>query len=102
MPPTLIVNLPSFTPREITKNHIYEQLGALSELSVKTDDHVYTMDALDSPDVPNIITEIKTEYGEYKLRSVSCINDENIWTCGVDDKMIRLYNLQGELYIQFN
>ncbi|XP_065928759.1 tripartite motif-containing protein 3-like [Magallana gigas] len=89
LPPTLIVTLPNFTPHEITKNRIYQQLGTLSGLSVKTDDHVYTMDD---------ITEIKTEYGEHKLRSVSCINDDSIWTCGFDDKMIRLYNLQGELF----
>lgn len=98
LPPKLIVTLPSFTPQGITKKHIYQQLGALSELSVKTDDYFYTMDAPGLLDVPNIITEIKTEYGEYKLRSVSCINDDNIWTCGIDDKMIRLYNLHEELF----
>lgn len=98
LPPKLIVTLPSFTPQGITKKHIYQQLGALSELSVKTDDYFYTINAPGFLDVPNIITEIKTEYGEYKLRSVSCINDDNIWTCGIDDKMIRLYNLQEELF----
>lgn len=30
------------------------------------------------------------------LRSVSCLNDQEIWTRG-DDNMMRLYNLQGEL-----
>ncbi|XP_065929154.1 probable E3 ubiquitin-protein ligase MID2 [Magallana gigas] len=93
LPPTHIVTLPNFTPHEIT-----QKLGTLSEISVKKDDQIYTMDAPGPPDVSKIIEEIGTEYGEYRLRSVSCINDDNLLTCGVDDKMIRLYNLQGELF----
>ncbi|XP_034336881.2 uncharacterized protein [Magallana gigas] len=45
-------------------------------------------------DIPHIITQINTECGG--LRSVSCLSDEEMWTCG-DDKILRLYNLQGEL-----
>lgn len=46
-------------------------------------------------DEPRIVTKINTKYKRYKLRSVSCENDNNIWTCG-RDKVIRRYNLQGE------
>lgn len=42
---------------------------------------------------PLIVSDINAEYG---LRSVSCLNDENVWTCCSDD-MMRLYNLKGEL-----
>lgn len=44
--------------------------------------------------VPRIITDFKTENRE--LNSVSCISDEEIWTCN-NDQIMRLYSLQGEL-----
>ncbi|XP_065939458.1 tripartite motif-containing protein 2-like [Magallana gigas] len=103
LPPKLTVSLPSFTPQRINKEQLYQQLGSLSASSIKTEEHGYTMESpgaesspLDRPliDVIRIITQIDTEYG--LLYSVSCLSDEEMWTCG-DDKIIRLYNLSGEL-----
>uniref|UniRef100_A0A8W8N1D9 Tripartite motif-containing protein 2 n=1 Tax=Magallana gigas TaxID=29159 RepID=A0A8W8N1D9_MAGGI len=106
LPPKLTVSLPSFTPQKINKEQLYQQFGSLSASSIKTEEQVYTMDspgAESSPpdrpliDVPQIITEINTEYGDSnKLGSVSCLRDEELWTCGGDNKM-RLYNLKGKL-----
>uniref|UniRef100_K1R257 Tripartite motif-containing protein 2 n=1 Tax=Magallana gigas TaxID=29159 RepID=K1R257_MAGGI len=103
LPPKLTVSLPSFTPQKINKERLYQQFGSLSASSIKTEEHGYTMEspgAESSPpdrpliDVPRIITQINTEYGV--LCSVSCLSDEEMWTCG-DDKIMRLYNLSGEL-----
>ncbi|XP_019924704.3 E3 ubiquitin-protein ligase TRIM71-like [Magallana gigas] len=106
LPPKLTVSLPSFTPQKINKEQLYQQFGSLSASSIKTEEQVYTMDspgAESSPpdrpliDVPRIITQINTEYGDSnRLYSVSCLSDEELWTSGVDNKM-RLYNLKGEL-----
>ncbi|XP_052684427.1 tripartite motif-containing protein 3-like [Crassostrea angulata] len=106
LPPKLTVSLPSFTPQKINKEQLYQQFGSLSASSIKIEEQVYTMDspgAESSPpdrpliDVPRIITEINTEYGDSnRLRSVSCLGDEELWTCGDDNKM-RLYNLKGKL-----
>ncbi|XP_065928092.1 E3 ubiquitin-protein ligase TRIM71-like [Magallana gigas] len=106
LPPKLTVSLPRFTPQKINKEQIYQQIGSLSALSIKTEEHGYTMDSpgaesspTDRPliDVPRIITDINTEYGESNgLRSVSCLSDDEVWTSGTDN-MMRLYNLHGNL-----
>ncbi|XP_052706015.1 E3 ubiquitin-protein ligase TRIM71-like [Crassostrea angulata] len=98
LPPKLTVSLPSFTPQKINKDQLYQQFGSLSASSIKTEKHGYTIDSYwDRPliDVPRIITEINTEYGG--LRSVSCVGDEELWTCSMFDNKMRLYNQQGEL-----
>ncbi|XP_052710687.1 protein lin-41-like [Crassostrea angulata] len=106
LPPKLTVSLPRFTPQKINKKQIYQQIGSLSALSIKTEEHGYTLDspgAESSPpdrpliDVPRIISEINTEYGESnKLRCVSCLSDDEVWTCGLDN-MMRLYNIHSKL-----
>nr|XP_034307030.1 tripartite motif-containing protein 2-like [Crassostrea gigas]XP_034307032.1 tripartite motif-containing protein 2-like [Crassostrea gigas] len=104
LPPKLTVSLPSFTPQKINKEQLYQQFGSLSASSIKTEEHGYTMEspgAESSPpdrpliDVPRIITQINTEY--VRLYRVSCLSDEEMWTRGYDDKIMRLYNLRGEL-----
>uniref|UniRef100_K1QLF5 Tripartite motif-containing protein 2 n=1 Tax=Magallana gigas TaxID=29159 RepID=K1QLF5_MAGGI len=111
LPPKLTVSLPNFTPQEINKEQLYQQFGSLSASSIKKEEHGYTMDSpgaesstLDRTlfDVPRIITEINTGDGRFEisnngLRGVSCVSDEDIWTCGDNIKMMGLYNLQGEL-----
>ncbi|XP_065926377.1 uncharacterized protein [Magallana gigas] len=97
LPPKLTMSLPSFT-QKINKEQLYQQFGSLSASSIKTEEHGYTMDSLlDRPliDVPQIISQINTEY-PLGLHSVSCVSDEDIWTCSLNNKM-RLYNLWGEL-----
>nr|XP_019918221.2 uncharacterized protein LOC109617221 [Crassostrea gigas] len=106
LPPKLTVSLPRFIPQKINREQICQQIGSLSALSIKTEEHGYTLDssgAESSPpdrpliDVPRIITEINTEYGESnKLDCVSCLSDDELWSRGRDN-MMRLYNLHGKL-----
>uniref|UniRef100_K1QJ35 Uncharacterized protein n=1 Tax=Magallana gigas TaxID=29159 RepID=K1QJ35_MAGGI len=103
LPPKITFTLPSFTPPKINKEQLYQQFGSLSALSIKTEEHGYTMEspgAESSPpdrpliDVPRIITDIKTECTG--VHCVSCLSDEDIWTRG-NGNIMRLYNLRGEL-----
>nr|XP_034305535.1 RING finger domain and kelch repeat-containing protein DDB_G0271372-like [Crassostrea gigas] len=103
LPPKLTVSLPSFTAQKINKEQLYQLFGSLSASSIKTEEHGYNMEspgAESSPpdrpliDVPQIITQIYTECEE--IRSVSCLSDEEMWTCG-QNNIMRLYNLNGEL-----
>nr|XP_034333703.1 uncharacterized protein LOC117680578 isoform X3 [Crassostrea gigas]XP_034333704.1 uncharacterized protein LOC117680578 isoform X3 [Crassostrea gigas] len=106
LPPKLTVSLPRFTSQKINKEQIYQQIGSLSALSIKTEEHGYTRDSLGAEsfpperpliDVPRIITDINTEYGQSsELYSVSCLSDNELWTSGLGN-MMRLYNLHGKL-----
>ncbi|XP_078331576.1 uncharacterized protein LOC111129008 [Crassostrea virginica] len=85
LPAQFQVTLPTFTPQEINREQIHEQIGSLSKLAI-----IFLLDE------PRILTDIKTECSD--LCSVSCLSDSELWTCGgYDDNILRLYNLQGEL-----
>ena len=88
LPAQFQVTLPTFTPQEINREQIHQQIGSLSELVI-----TYPVGTL--LDKPRILTDIQTEC-RY-LRSVSCLSDSELWTCGYNDNILRLYNLQGEL-----
>ncbi|XP_065926606.1 tripartite motif-containing protein 2 [Magallana gigas] len=78
---------------------------AQDALSMKTEEQVFTIDSPGAEsstpnrpliDVPRIIAQINTA-SINGLRGVSCVSDEDIWTCDNEIQIIRLYNLQGEL-----
>ncbi|XP_022298798.2 uncharacterized protein LOC111107747 [Crassostrea virginica] len=109
MPAQFQVTLPTFTPKEIDREHIYQQLGSLSKLAIKTEEHqedgspTKTSGAESSPsarsliDEPLILSDINTVYGDNnRLGCLSCMSDNEFWTRGQDSTM-RLYNLQGNL-----
>ncbi|XP_078310304.1 uncharacterized protein LOC111137156 [Crassostrea virginica] len=86
--PQFRVTLPTFTPQEINREQIHQQIGSMLKLAI-------TYPLLDEP---RILTDIQTEYRECinGLRSVSCLSDSELWTFG-SENIMRLYNLQGEL-----
>ncbi|XP_062586400.1 uncharacterized protein LOC134247997, partial [Saccostrea cucullata] len=75
---------------------------SLSALSITTE-HGYIMktpEAVSCPpvkpllDKPELITTIDTGYEN--LKSITCLIDEEFWTCG-SHKIMKLFNLQGKL-----
>ena len=84
LPAQFQVTLPTFTPQEINREQIHQQIGSLSELAITS-----------LLDEPRILTNIQTEYEG--LFSVSCSIDSELWTCGNENNIMRLYNLKGEL-----
>ena len=86
MPAQFQVALPYFNSQEISRKQIHQQIGSLSELTL-----TFLLDE------PRILTDIQTEYRwPNELHSVSCLCDNEFWSCG-DDDIMSLYNLQGEL-----
>nr|XP_022304501.1 uncharacterized protein LOC111111679 isoform X3 [Crassostrea virginica] len=117
LPAQFQVTLPTFSPQDINREQLYQQLGSLSQLLITyplideaartTEEHgglKKTPGAVSSPparpfsDKPRILTDIQTEYhgGFNQLYNVSCLSDEEIWTSGLNEIM-KLYNLKGEL-----
>ncbi|XP_078342038.1 uncharacterized protein LOC144627896 [Crassostrea virginica] len=86
-----VTSSPTFTPQEIKREQIHQQIGSLSELVI-----TYPVGTL--LDKPRILTDIQTECRP--LHSVSCLSDSELWTRGIDN-ILRLYNLQGELLRSF-
>ncbi|XP_078322171.1 uncharacterized protein LOC111114523 [Crassostrea virginica] len=122
LPAQFQVHLPTFSPQEINREQLYQQLGSLSQLLITyplTDEGARTIEEhgglkktpgdVSSPPArllsdkllsnsPSILNYIQTEFGGLNnpLYNVSCLSDEEIWTCG-DNKIMKLYNLKGEL-----
>nr|XP_022296903.1 uncharacterized protein LOC111106490 [Crassostrea virginica] len=84
LPAQFQVTSPTFTPQEIHREQIHQQIGSLSELAI-----TFLLDE------PQILTDIQTEHK--LLSGVSCLSDSKLWTCDNDDNILRLYNLEGEL-----
>lgn len=107
LPPKINISLPNFAPKILNKEKLYEQFGKLSDVSTITEEPGHTIEISEaecSPirpllDKPRIIRTLDTEYGDFQkeLLSVTCLTDEEIWTCGNNDSIMRLYNLQGKL-----
>ena len=86
LPAQFQVTLPTFTPEEINREQIHQQIGYLSKLAI-----IYPF-----LDEPRILANLQTDCRG--LRSVSRFSDSWLWTCGdYNDNILRLYNLQGEL-----
>ncbi|XP_062615944.1 uncharacterized protein LOC134277628 [Saccostrea cucullata] len=103
LPPDHNVSLPSFFSHQINTEQLHQMFGFLSALSITTEERSYRMETPESVscppvkpllDEPRLIITIDTGYKN--LCSVTCLTDEEIWTCG-DDKIMKLINLRGKL-----
>ncbi|XP_056000229.1 E3 ubiquitin-protein ligase TRIM71-like [Ostrea edulis] len=106
LPPKVRVTLPSFSPQKINKDQLNEMFGSLSPLSINTEhgDTMKSAEAVSSPpvkpllDEPRVTATIDTGYrGLFdRLSSVSCLSEDQVWTCGNNNTM-KLLNLQSKL-----
>ncbi|XP_056022604.1 uncharacterized protein LOC125673517 [Ostrea edulis] len=96
LPPKIKVALPSLSTPTINTEKLNKMFGSLSPISINTEKQGYTMKSPVRPllDAPRLTATIDTEYD--RLYSVSCLSDEQVWTCGKNEFM-KLLNLQGKL-----
>ncbi|XP_048740234.2 tripartite motif-containing protein 2-like [Ostrea edulis] len=97
LPPKVQVSLPTFSPTTIDREQLYKSLGSLIPLSFTTDENGYTLKKAETSykelmDEPELVTTINTGYE--KLRSVTCLSEEEFWTSRKVSDM-KCFNVQG-------
>ncbi|XP_048744250.2 pyrin-like [Ostrea edulis] len=92
---------PKFSLGGIQDEELGKLFGSLSSISVQSEEHGYNIKTTQkspeaSPvikqllDQPQTVTTIHTEHR--KLHNVTCLNDEEIWTCG-DGSTMKLFSI---------
>ncbi|XP_022324058.2 uncharacterized protein LOC111124978 [Crassostrea virginica] len=99
LPPKVHVSMPKFIPKQREKEQLFGLIGKLTPLSTTLEEKVFTAKKPNTPvrvllDEPEILSTIKT--GHEKLFSVTCLNEEQIWTSG-GTADIKCFNIQGVL-----
>ena len=97
LPPKFNVTFLNFSPKNVDRKRLSEEFGSLSISSVAKE-VIYQREPESPTDSllenAQIITSIDTQYKG--LYSVTCRNDDEIWTRGLN-KIMSLYNFQGDL-----
>ncbi|XP_052677692.1 uncharacterized protein LOC128158773 [Crassostrea angulata] len=99
LPPKVQVSLPTFIPKPIDREKLYSLFGQITPLSTATEENVMSPNQPNTSvrellDEPELVTTIKTGYGY--LRSVTCLNEEKIWTSGNHNE-IKCFNIHSSL-----
>ncbi|XP_078335527.1 uncharacterized protein LOC144626239 [Crassostrea virginica] len=100
LPPKVIVSMPKFIPKPIEKEDLCRLIGKLTPLSTTLEERVFTAKKPNASvrellDQPKVVNTIKT--GHEELLSVTCLNEEEIWTSGQTTADIKCFNTQGVL-----
>ncbi|XP_034305169.1 B-box type zinc finger protein ncl-1-like [Magallana gigas] len=93
------VTLPTFIPKPIDREKLYRLFGHITPLSAATEENVLSLNQLNTLvrellDKPELVATIQTGYT--KLRCVTYINDDQIWTSGWNNG-IKCFNAYGSL-----
>ncbi|XP_078335903.1 uncharacterized protein LOC144626292 [Crassostrea virginica] len=96
LPPKVIVSM----PKPIEKEELCSLIGKLTPLSTTLEERVFTAKKPNTSvrellDEPEVLNTIKTGY--VGLCSVTCIDEEEIWTSGQLTADIKCFNTQGVL-----
>nr|XP_022298740.1 uncharacterized protein LOC111107711 [Crassostrea virginica] len=99
IPPKLKIIMPKFIPKRILKERLRDVFGEITSLSTIMEDKEHTSKSTNTSvrellDKPKVLNTIKA--GEKDLRSVTCLNEEQIWTSGMSAE-IKCFNIQGVL-----
>ncbi|XP_052679587.1 uncharacterized protein LOC128160325 [Crassostrea angulata] len=99
LPPKIKVTLPTFIPKPIDREKLYSLFGQITPLSTATEENVLSLNQPTTSvrellNEPELVATIQTEHE--KLRSVTCLNDDKIWTSGKTND-IKCFNSKGSL-----
>ncbi|XP_078339248.1 uncharacterized protein LOC111106439 isoform X2 [Crassostrea virginica] len=99
LPPKVVASMPKFIPKQIEREELCSLIGKLTPLSTTLEERVFSPKKPNTSvrellDEPEVLNTIKT--GHKNLRSVTCLNEEQIWTSG-ETVDIKCFNIQGVL-----
>uniref|UniRef100_A0A8W8MR07 B box-type domain-containing protein n=2 Tax=Magallana gigas TaxID=29159 RepID=A0A8W8MR07_MAGGI len=90
LPPKVQVSLPTFIPKPIDRETLCSLFGHITPLSTDTEENVLSLNQSKTSVIellgePVLVATIQTWY--QNLRSVACLNDDCVWTCGLTNDM---------------
>ncbi|XP_065938050.1 uncharacterized protein [Magallana gigas] len=99
LPPKVKVSLPTFIPKPIDGEKLYSLFGQITPLSTATEENFLSLNQPKTSvrellDEPELVATIQTGYEE--LLSVTCLNEDRIWTSGTTND-IKCFNTQCSL-----
>uniref|UniRef100_K1Q813 Tripartite motif-containing protein 3 n=1 Tax=Magallana gigas TaxID=29159 RepID=K1Q813_MAGGI len=99
LPPKVKITLPTFIPKPLDHEKLYNMFGQITPLSTATEKNVLSLNQPNTSvrellDEPELVATIQTGYE--KLRRVTYLNEDCVWTCGLT-KDIKCFNIKGEL-----
>ncbi|XP_052683012.1 uncharacterized protein LOC128163448 [Crassostrea angulata] len=99
LPPKVKVTLPTFIPKPLDHEKLYNMFGQITPLSTATEQNVLSLNQPNTSvrellDEPELVATIQTGY--QNVFSVTYLNEDCVWTCGLT-KDIKCFNIKGEL-----
>ncbi|XP_078339254.1 uncharacterized protein LOC144627161 isoform X2 [Crassostrea virginica] len=99
LPPKVVASIPKFIPKQIERDKLCSLIGKLTPLSTILEERIFTAKKPNTSvrellDEPEVLNTIKT--GQANLRSVTCLNEEQIWT-SEETADIKCFNIQSVL-----
>nr|XP_034305151.1 tripartite motif-containing protein 3-like [Crassostrea gigas] len=95
LPLKVQITLPTFIPKPIDHEKLCTLFGQITPLLEK--ENILSLNLPNTSvkellDEPELVATIQT--GHEKIRSIACLNEDNIWTCGMSSDM-KCFNVNG-------
>uniref|UniRef100_K1Q8D5 Tripartite motif-containing protein 3 n=1 Tax=Magallana gigas TaxID=29159 RepID=K1Q8D5_MAGGI len=99
LPPKIQVSLPTFIPKPIDREKLYNLFGQITPLSTATEENVLSLyqsntSVREFQDEPQIVATMQTGYKT--VYNVTCLNEDKIWTSGQTND-IKCFNINCSL-----
>ncbi|XP_065929366.1 uncharacterized protein [Magallana gigas] len=99
LPPKLKITVPTFIPKPLDHKKLNRLFGKITPLSTATEENVLSLNQPNTSvrellDEPELVATIHTGYKN--LRSVTYLNEDCVWTCGLTNDF-KCFNIKGVL-----
>ncbi|XP_065935764.1 E3 ubiquitin-protein ligase TRIM71-like [Magallana gigas] len=95
----ICITMPTFIPKPIDRTKLFSMFGVITPLSTTKEENVLSLNqsiasVRELLDEPELVATIQTGHGY--LRSVTCLNEDSIWTSG-ETSDIKCFMVEGSL-----